>query len=355
MSASQLLPVTHILPLTIVRRERQLPVPGTISARLNERVQATDILAEAEITPRHLYLNLGRGLGIPEREVAQVLVHQPGDWVEAGEVLAGPVGVARRTVRAPASGRLAAVVGGRALFEVRGATYSLRAGVPGMVVGTDGSRSVVLEISGALIQGKWGNGRQEYGLMRLVTSNPSERLLSSQLDINLRGAILIAGILDHAAPFSILTELTVRGLVLGSMASDLIPLAQRMPFPILLTEGFGSLPMCSPAFNLLSANAGREAAVDARPSDPDSMQRPEIIIPLPAGRQADVPNEVIPLAKGSRVRVLRPPHQSAVGTVRDLPARAADLPSGLLARVALVELESLGLKSVPIANLEVLQ
>jgi hypothetical protein len=355
MSASQLLPVTHVLPLTIIRRERQLPVPGTISARLNERVQATDVLAEAEVAPRHLFLDLERGLGIAEREVAKVLAHQPGDWVEAGEVLAGPVGVARRTVRAPASGRLAAVVGGRALFEVRSSTFSLRAGVPGMVVGTDGSRSVTLEVSGALIQGKWGNGRQEYGVMRLVTSNPAERLISGQLDINLRGAILIAGILDHPAPFTLLTELTVRGLVLGSMSSDLIPLAQRMPFPILLTEGFGSLPMCTPAFNLLSSNAGREAAVDARPSDPNSMQRPEIIIPLPAGRTADVPDEVIPLAKGARVRVLRPPHQSAVGTVRDLPARAADLPSGLLARAAMVELDGVGVKTVPIANLEVLQ
>jgi hypothetical protein len=68
-----------------------------------------------------------------------------------------------------------------------------------------------------------------------------------------------------------------------------------------------------------------------------------------------VPDDVIPLAKGVRVRVLRAPFHGAVGFVRDLPQKAADFPSGLLARSATIEIEGLGNRLIPLANLEVIQ
>jgi hypothetical protein len=80
-----------------------------------------------------------------------------------------------------------------------------------------------------------------------------------------------------------------------------------------------------------------------------------VIIPLPTSRQADVPDDVIQLAPGVRVRVLRAPFHGAVGIVRDLPLKAADFPSGLLARSAAIEIEGLGNRLIPLANLEVIQ
>jgi hypothetical protein len=347
--------VSHVSPMASIRRERELPFPGTVVARLNEKVLANDVIAEGEQTPSYLFLDLVRSLGVSEKDVARFLLHAAGDRLEAGELIAGPAGVGRRTVRAPAAGRIVTFHRGRLLYEVRGKAIGMRAGFPGMVIGTDGTRSVTLETPGALVQGIWGNGRQDFAMLRTVGGGPAERIRTDQLDINLRGALLIGGILDQAATMQQMTQLTVRGLVVGSVTSDLITQVLRMPFPIVLTEGFGEIPMNSAAYSLLTTNAGREAAIDARLGDPFSLQRPEIIIPLPATRKSELPEEVVALAAGTRVRILRPPYAGAVGVIRELPAKAVDYPSGLLARSALVELEGTGTRSVPLANLEVLQ
>lgn len=352
--ADILAPVSHVTSMGLIRRERKLPGPGTVVARLNEKVLANDIIAEGELAPSHVFLDLVRGLGVPEKDVARYLLHQAGDRLEAGELIAGPAGVGRRTVRAPAAGRVVTFQRGRLLYEVRGKPIGLRAGFPGMIIGTDGTRSVTLETTGALVQGIWGNGRQEFAMLRTVGA-AGERIRSDQLDINLRGALLIGGILDQASTLQQMTQLTVRGLVVGSTTSDLVTQLMRMPFPVVLTEGFGEIPMNNAAYALLTTSAGREAAIDGRMGDNFSQQRPELIIPLPAGRKSDLPEEVVALAAGTRVRVVRPPHAGAVGAIRELPAKAVDYPSGLLARSALVELEGIGTRSIPLANLDVLQ
>ena len=351
---SYITPVTHVLPITTVRRVRELPLAGSVTVRVNERVQAQDIVAEAELAPKHHFLDLSRGLGIPAREVGQHLVKEVGDRVESGEVIAGPVGIARRTVRAPADGRVAAILDGRVLFEARGRPYEMKAGFPSLVIATDGVRSVTLEATAALISGVWGNGRQDFGVIRLVGEGPGSRLQPRELDTQLRGAVLVAGYADNPAPLHQATELSVRGLVLGGLASPLIKVARKMPYPVLVMEGFGRLPLSEPIYSLLRNNAGREAELEARSPATYRVDRPEIIIPQPANREVDLPDEVIPLDAGRRVRALRGSSRGSVGVIREILDRAVGYPSGLLARSAVVDLEGSGPITVPLANLEVI-
>ena len=277
-----------------------------------------------------------------------------GDPVEAGQIIAGPVGLMRRTLRAPADGRTLRLVGGKLLLETRTAPYAVHAGFPGEIVATDGARVVTIETTGALAQGVWGNGRRGWGVLRTIGEGPQERLQTDKLDIILRGAILVAGSCDHAAPMHQATELSVRGLILGSMSAELIPVARRLSFPVLLTEGFGSIPMSRPIYDLLSSNAGREAAVEAIGGESFSTERPEVVIPLPGAQILDRPERVVQLAVGVRVRATRNPYHGAVGTIAEMLPRPVSYPSGLLARSAAVEVEGLGRITVPLANLEVI-
>jgi hypothetical protein len=354
MAESYLSPIRHVIPLVTIRRERRLPTPGTATVRLNEKVQAQDVVLESHGPSRHRFLDLARGLGLPDSEVARHLTHREGDRVSSGDVLAGPVGLGRRVMRAPADGRVIGLWRGRLLFEILGDPFTVRAGLPGLVVGSDGSQSVVIETAGALIQAAWGNGRMDYGVMRLVGDGPGDRVQTNKLDISLRGAVLVAGICDHPAPLHQATELSARGMILGSLAADLIPVVRRLPYPVVVTEGFGRVPINAPTYALLSTNLGREVSVDGQTADAYRNLRPEVIIPLPAGAQTDLPEEVVALKIGVRVRVVRQPHQGAVGSVRQISTRASHFPSGVLARSATVDLEGIGLTSVALANLELL-
>jgi hypothetical protein len=79
------------------------------------------------------------------------------------------------------------------------------------------------------------------------------------MDIQLRGAVIVAGQCDHPAPLHQAGELSLRGLILGGMAAALIPMARRLPYPIVVLGGFGDFPISAPIFNLLASNAGRKS------------------------------------------------------------------------------------------------
>jgi hypothetical protein len=215
--------------------------------------------------------------------------------------------------------------------------------------------SVTIETSGALIQGVWGNNRQGYGVMRVIGTGPRDRLLTDQFDIKLRGAILVAGICDDPAPLQHARELSVRGIILGGLAADLIPIAQGMPYPIVVVDGFGSIPLNQAAFELFTTNRGRDAAIDGRPIEKYDSHRPEVIIPLPVVNPTDIPEDLIPLAAGIRVRVTRAPNAGEVGIVEEVLDKVMSYPNGVMTRSARVNLEFTGSTIVPLANLEILQ
>lgn len=355
MNGTYLPPVKHVTPLNSIRRERRLPIPGTVTVRVNEKVQAADIVAEAEVRPKHVFLDIARALGVPPREVGRHMACEKGDRVEAGDILAGPIGIPRKMVRAPADGRVVEISQGRVLFQQSGSVISLHAGFPGTVVSSDGMQSVVLETTGALVQATWGNGREDYGVMRMMGESAADRLQTDKLDVNLRGAVMIAGTCQHPGPLRQAHELAVRGLILGSASSDLIPMMRRLPFPILVLEGFGEVPINPTSFNMLSTNIGREVCLNARNARTYESQCPEVIIPLPATKDVDLPDEVFPLKAGLRVRLLREPYFGESGIVREVMDRAVQYPSGIMARSVKVELSSGGTVTAPMANLEVIQ
>lgn len=349
-----LAPVTHILPLTTICRPRILPAPGRIVVRKGQKVSPNDTIAEASLHPEHILLDVARGLGLLADQADRHMQRSAGEEVDGGDVLAGPVGLARRVVRAPKAGRVVLAGGGQVLLEVASDPFLLKAGIQGVITQLISDRGAEIEITGALIQGSWGNGLIESGLILVVTKSPEDQLTREQLNVSQRGSILLGGYCSEAAVLEAAAELPLRGLILSSMDSSLVLLAQKMAFPILVLEGFGRLPMNHLAHRLLSSSERREATLFAQTWDRLAGSRPEIIIPLPATGQPPVPNEAVSFTPGQQVRVLRAPRHGATGKLVKLHQGLVTLPNGVKTLAADVRLEGGEVLVMPLANLEVI-
>lgn len=350
-----LAPILHILPLTTIRRERLLPVPGKVVVRKGQKVNATDVIAEAQLNNEHLLLDISRGLGLSEEKADQYLQCKAGMAVSQGDILAGPVGMAKRVVRSPKDGRVVLAGGGLVLLEVNTPPLELRAGLPGTVISLLESRGATIETSGALVQGVWGNGQIDFGLMYVQLQNPDDVLTPDRLDVSLRGSVVLAGHCDDGEVLKAAAGLPLRGLILSSMDASLIPVAMKMRYPIIILEGFGKLAMNSVAYKLLTTNEQREVALNAQPWDRFKGARPEVVIPLPASPEPPIPPETDMFAAGQRVRIVRAPKTGSIGTIIELRPGTTPLPSGVLAPAAVVRLESGENTLLPLANLEVIE
>lgn len=348
-----LAPVYHVLPLATIIRERTLPVAGKINAHVNQRVSPTDVIGEATFAREHVLLDVARKFGVSVKAADKMIKVNPGDRVSQGALVADAGGLIPRSIRAPRAGRVMIVGSGQILMEVGDARIELRAGLPGVVTQVIPERGVVIRTAGALIQGVWGNGRIDNGLMVSLIDKPDDVLTADRLDASLRGSVILAGHVRDADTLRAAAELPVRGLILSSMMSSLLGNAYQMKYPIMVLEGFGAIPMNSAAFKLLTTSNKREATVNAEHFDRYSGNRPEVIIPLPVSSEPDEPTNYDAFAVGQTVRMRRPPAAGMIGTIARLPAGLSELPSGLRALAADVKLENGETVLVPLVNLEV--
>lgn len=347
-------PITHFLPLTKIRRERLLPVPGKILVHTGDHVSATDVIAEAHITKSHILLDIADMLGVSAKQADQVLKAAPNQLVGEGDILAGPVGLIPRLVRAPHPGKVLYCSNGQLLFEVENAPFQLKAGMDGVVKGLLADRGVLLETSGALVQGVWGNGQIDQGTLLGATPSAKDELLPDMLDVSMHGMILLAGHVCKPETLKAAQQSAIRGLITASITANLVPLASQYNFPILVLDGFGKLTMNSYAFKILTGNEKRSVAVNASNWDRYTDSRPEVIIPLPVTDNIDYPKPSAVFTPGQSVRITKSPQAGTVGKLIALKPDQTPLSNGLRVPAALVNLENGDQTVVPLVNLDVI-
>ena len=351
-------PETRVMPLTLIRRERILPVPGIVLVQAGMRVEPSDIVAQTEESGQFRTFEIARLLRVPPANVARYLKKEIDDSVKAGEVIASRPGLPARQVRSPVAGTLVDVDkrAGRVAIEVASKPIQLRAYVKGIIGNVLENRGVVVETPGALIQAAWGIGGESYGVLRVATESTNEPLKASSIDIQTHGSIVAGGGWITASALEQAQQLQLKGLIAGSIEGDLIETALKMPFPILLTEGVGLVGMAAPIFELIRAQEGREVSISAETRTHWGVMRPEILIPLPSDTRPPMPPAVgAPLTVGARVRMVRGPYLGSVGTVSSIPARAQRIEIGMRVHGAEVRLSPTTTVFVPFANLELLR
>ena len=294
-----------------IRVERLLPFPGEVLVKEGERVEPEDVVAVAFWPTQAHLLQVARALSVSEGDLPKYLRKGVGETVEGREVIAATKGVLIRHCRAPASGRIAAQAHGRLLLEAS-SPWELRALLRGFAIEVIPYRGVVMEASGATLEGIWSNGKEAYGVLKRVVGE----FVPQALDLGYHGAILVGESWATEEGLKKASEIEARGVVVGGLDSSLREMALSLPFPVVITEGFGKAPMAEPLFSFLQGHEGREVSI-LRSKFP---QRGQVVIPF--YRSAGEPEGKAPaLEEGALVRLIKEPHLGKVGRLATPPQK----------------------------------
>ncbi len=340
--------------LTRFTRQRLLPGNGRVIVREGQKVKYSDTVAEGAVLGTFLRLDARKALAIsaPDK-LKKAFQHKPGDLLQKGDVIAQTKGLASRILRAPGNSLIISVEDGKVLLELNPAKEELKAGYNGIIVETVPDRGVVIEADGALVQGVWGNGQIEGGMLSLALAKPELEFQRSILDVSMRGSVCLGGYCLQADALQAAQELPLRGLILVGMAASLIPAALHLPFPLIVLEGFGKIGLGPSTYKLLTTNDKREVCINAQVWDANTGTRPEVYIPLPSA--ATTSEQVVELQIGHKVRINMPPLTGKQASVLQIFKDPQKLLNNLFAYSAEVSLETGQHVTLPVTNMEIIR
>lgn len=354
----------HLLPLSVIRRERLLPegTIGEVEAREGDRADLRDIVAHGRRPARFVIIEAAHFFGLKNVDkkpdaLRRLLMVEKGTVVEAGQVIAGKSAGRGKRLFSPVNGTVAAIdiEDGRIILQEASEPVELQAGLMGQVIAVREERGVVIETTGAVLQGVWGNNKLMIGTLREAPESGIDALRSDGIDMTYRGAIVITRRPITAQTLRVAAERSMAGVVAPSMPVNLIPAALEVSQAVLLTEGFGALRMSSTITSFLQSLLDKQATLDAYQAETGYARRPELVVNLTArgGLRVQTPMLDIPLQTGMNVRLTRGPYAGSVGQVVHLPKTPYLLENGLRVPCAQVQISTSESAFVPVANLEI--
>jgi hypothetical protein len=369
-------PGLKVTAYAVVRRERKLPLPGTVLVKVGDAVQAETVVARTELPGNVQSVNAANILGVLPEDVAECLVKPVGSPVAKGEAFAESrsfFGLFRSKVPSPIDGTLESVssVTGQALLREPPIPVEVDAYVEGKIVEVHPNQGVTVETRGTFIQGIFGIGGETCGELRVLASSPGEVLNEGAITEKHRGCILVGGSHVNTATLHHAVRVGVKGIVIGGfddqdlrdfLGYDLgvaITGSEEKGLTLVVTEGFGEIPMASRTFELLKQCEGRKVSVSGATQIRAGVLRPEIIaarleIPVSRDTSGDGAHEG-GLEIGSLIRVIRQPYFGRLGKVVALPAELTPLETEAKVRVLEVDFGNGSRVLLPRANVEMIE
>lgn len=357
------------------RIRRLLPVSGEVLVAVEDRVNATDVVAQATMPGDVTPVNVANALSIPPGEVPAAMLVKEGHRIGLGDLVArskGIFGLFRAEYHAKTGGIVESVSGITGQMIVRGESkpVQVQAYLTGEVVDVLPNEGVVIEAEVAFIQGIFGIGGEAFGEIVLACKAPGEELVGDLITPAMAAKVVIGGARMTGEAVRKAVEVGAAAVISGGMDdADLRAIlgydlgvavtgSEAVGTTLVITEGFGEIAMADRTYRLLAEHAGEFAAVNGTTQIRAGVMRPEIVIPLgPPERNEPVQPKAAGglLQPGTPVRIIRDPHFGLIGDVAALPSEPALLPSGSKARVLDVRLDSGQTVTVPRANVELIE
>ena len=360
---------------TTVRRRRMLSLPGTVLVATGEVVRANQTVARAELPGKVYPLNLANQLGVAPDEIQEYLVKKAGDRVQKDEILAENkplIKWLKTEVRSPVTGVMesASTITGQVLLREPPRLLEVLGYVDGRIVEVIPLQGVVVETDCSLVQGIFGIGGETRGEIVIAVTSPDEALTPRHLTVDMKGKVVVGGSFISSDALTRAKEVGVAGLVIGGIHDkDLRALlgydlgvaitgTEQVGFTLILTEGFGAIPMAGKTFALLSAHAGQAASISGATQIRAGVIRPEIIIPQSAA-EAVQNSGTLPQREGIRigdqVRIIRDPLFGKIGEVASLPSDLQKIPTESDVRVMEVRFADGSRTMIPRTNIELIE
>jgi len=131
---------------------------------------------------------------------------------------------------------------------------------------------------------------------------------------------------------------------------------QDLGITVIVTEGFGRLPIAKRTFDLLGKLSGQKVSVNGATQIRAGVLRPEILVPrMNSGEHEKADAFGRGLTEGMIIRIIREPYFGKLATVVDLPAQLVPLETEAKVRVLRARLENGNEVVVPRANVEMIE
>jgi len=358
-----------------VDKTRRLPVKGTVLVKVGDVVQPNTVVARAELPGDLETVRLAERMGVDPDELQGNIKVSAGQTVEKGQLLAevsGLFGMFRTQVKAPCAGRIEyyTEVTGNLAIRKAPVPIEINAYVRGTVKEVLEGEGVIVRAQGAFIQGIFGVGGERQGEILLACASPGDILTPESVPENCAGKVLVGGSLITSGALATAAERKAAAVVAGGILNqdlraylgyDLgvaITGDENVPLTLILTEGFGQIPMAERTFSLLRALQGRGASVNGATQIRAGAMRPEMIVPHEKNGDtgvAGVPGFSGILAVGTPIRAIREPYFGQLGEVADLPPAPVRISTGAVVRVLRMKLGDGRVVEMPRANVEIIE
>ena len=352
-----------------VRRIRELPLKGETLCAIGDLVSAEKKVARASLPGDLTIARIPEQLGIHPSEVIRGLKVKVGDVVKEGELIcehAGLFGLFKSRFFSPLSGTIEFITERTGHLGIRGAPklLELDAYISGKVVAISQGSSVTIETLGSFVQGIFGIGGERRGVIHLLSISSNDEVLPEHIPQSCSGAILVGGMRPSIETLKLAASRGAVGFVTGSIDDQALSAYlgydlgialtgdEDVPMTLIITEGFGAMPLSLRIHELLKTHEGKSASINGATQVRAGALRPEIIIPefSESGKKATERN--LSLEIGSSVRIIRVPYFGKYAVVTELPHELSELATGSHARVLKAKLENGELVVVPRANVE---
>ena len=368
-------PGLKVLNQTKIYKDRILPMKGEVHTDIGEEVLHDKIVASTQIPGNVHMINLSNELNIDPDQVESCMIFSIGDLVHKNQIIAqskGLFGIFKSEVKSPVDGFVTNIsnITGQVIISEKPKPVQIDSYIPGKVVDVYKKEGVRIQGQGSLIQGIIGVGGEKRGELVVLVDSIDEKVEEDQIDETLKNKIIVCGSYLDFKLYVKAQSVGVKGVICGGF--DYNDLSKILGYPLgvaitgaenlttlIITEGFGDIPIAKRTFNLLIDNINKNVCINGATQIRAGVLRPEIIIPNNKfveknNEIEDFDDDQLIISLDSFVRVIREPYFGMIGKIVSLPSELSVVESGTKVRVAEVEFLDKSKEIIPRANLEVI-